>query len=150
MTGLVALADLEGRWRLSRRIVHADGTEDRLDGTTLFRRDGSRLIQEEEGVLRLAQGALLRATRRYLWTGRPDRLEVGFEDGRPFHTVPLGVARPEASHLCPPDRYEVAYDVADMTEWRAVWRVSGPGKAYVMTSVLRPDPDACPPRGRVP
>jgi hypothetical protein len=139
MTGLVSLAALEGRWRLARRIVNADGTEAALDGVTVFRRAGHRLIQEEDGWLSLPSGgAALRATRRYVWTAEKGRLEVFFEDNRPFHTVPLGVGRPETTYLCPPDRYAVAYDFAAFPDWRAVWRVEGPRKDYVMTSDYRP------------
>jgi hypothetical protein len=139
MTGLVSLASLEGRWRLARRIVNADGSEAVLEGETVFRRAGLRLIQEEEGWLRLpGGGAPLRATRRYLWTGAKGWLEVSFADNRPFHTVPLGVARPETVHLCDPDRYAVAYDFTGWPEWRSVWRVEGPRKDYVMTSDYSP------------
>jgi hypothetical protein len=140
MGGLVSLAALEGRWRLARRIVNADGTEALLDGVAVFRRAGLRLIQEEEGWLSLpGGGAALRATRRYVWTAEKGRLEVLFEDNRPFHSVTLGVARPETVYLCDPDRYAVAYDFGDFPRWRAVWRVEGPRKDYVMTSDYAPD-----------
>jgi hypothetical protein len=139
MTGLASLAALEGRWHLARRIVNADGSEAALEGTTVFRRAGLRLIQEEEGWLRLpGGGAALRATRRYLWTVDKARLDVFFEDNRPFHSVPLGVDRPEAAHFCDPDRYAVAYDFTGWPLWRSVWRVEGPRKDYVMTSDYRP------------
>lgn len=139
MTGLASLDQLEGRWRLARRIVQADGSEGALDGTCTFRRAGHRLIQEEEGLLRLPlDGPALRATRRYVWTAGTGRLEVLFEDDRPFHTVPLGVARPEATHLCPPDRYAVVYDFSAFPDWRSVWQVEGPKKAYAMTTDYSP------------
>ena len=97
-------------------------------------------MQEEEGWLALpGGGAPLRATRRYLWAADAAWLEVRFEDGRPFHTVPLDVARPEAAHDCAPDVYRVAYDFADWPRWRAVWRVTGPRKDYVMTSDYAPE-----------
>ncbi len=93
MAGLVSLQALEGRWRLSRVIRNADGSEARLSGVTVFRRDGEGLVQEEEGWLTLPGGAApLRAPRRYLWTVGAGGLEVRFGDGRPFHGVPLGVA----------------------------------------------------------
>ncbi len=135
MPGLVSLEALEGRWRLSRVIRNADGSEAQLQGVTVFRREGDGLVQEEEGWLTLAgQAAPLRATRRYLWAEGGGGLEIRFEDGRPFHTVPLGVERPEAAHECVPDVYRVAYDFTDWPRWRAVWRVTGPRKDYVMTS----------------
>jgi hypothetical protein len=139
MAGLVSLAALEGRWHLARRIVNADGSEASLAGMAVFRRAGLRLIQEEEGWLTLpGGGAPLRATRRYVWMPEKGRLEVHFEDHRPFHTVPLGVPRPETTYLCDPDRYAVAYDFTGWPDWRSVWRVEGPRKDYVMTTDYRP------------
>jgi hypothetical protein len=140
MAGLVSLQALEGRWRLSRVIRNADGSEAQLSGVTVFRRDGEGLVQEEEGWLTLPGGAApLRAARRYRWAEAENGLEVRFEDGRPFHAVPLGIARPEAEHDCAPDVYRVAYDFADWPHWRAVWSVTGPRKDYVMTSDYAPD-----------
>jgi hypothetical protein len=139
MTGLVSLAALEGRWRLTRLIRNADGSEATLDGTAVFRRAGLRLVQEEDGWLALpGSAAPLRATRRYVWTAEKARLEVLFEDNRPFHTVPLGVARPATTYLCDPDRYAVSYDFTGWPHWRSVWRVEGPRKDYVMTSDYQP------------
>jgi hypothetical protein len=139
MAGLVSLEALEGRWRLTRRVENADGSAATLQGVTVFRREGDGLVQEEEGWLTLPGGAApLRATRRYLWAAGASELEVRFGDGRPFHTVPLGVARPEAAHDCAPDLYRVAYDFSDWPRWRAVWRVTGPRKDYVMTSDYAP------------
>jgi hypothetical protein len=138
MAGLASLAALEGRWRLARRIENADGSTAAFEGTTVFRRSGHRLVQEEEGWLTLDRGERLRASRRYLWAAEKGRLEVMFAENRPFHTVPLGVARPETTYLCPPDRYHVAYDFGDFPRWRAVWRVEGPRKDYMMTSDYAP------------
>ena len=141
MAGLVSLEALEGRWRLSRVIRNADGSEATLEGVTVFRREGDGARAGGGGLADASgRGAPLRATRRYLWAaGRRRGLEVRFEDGRPFHTVPLGVARPEAAHDCAPDVYRVAYDFADWPRWRAVWRVTGPRKDYVMTSDYAPE-----------
>jgi hypothetical protein len=139
VTGLSSLAQLEGHWRLARRIVMDDGSEGALEGTCTFRRAGHRLIQDEEGLLRLPlDGPPLRATRRYVWAAETGRLEVLFEDNRPFHTVPLGVVRPETTYLCPPDRYAVTYEFGAFPRWRSVWRVEGPKKAYVMTTDYSP------------
>lgn len=138
MLGLTSLSVLEGRWRLDRRITHSDGSENRLTGTALFVRSGTRLIQDEEGVLDGLPGQPpLKATRRYIWILEKGRIEVAFEDMRPFHTIPLGVVRPETTYLCPPDRYAVSYDFGLKGVWRSVWTVEGPKKSYRMESEFR-------------
>jgi len=138
MAGLNTLWSLAGRYRLERRIVHDDGCEDRLSGTCTFTRAGPRLIQEESGTLETAEGRF-EATRRYVWTEAQGRLEVYFEDMRPFHSIPLGVHRPETTYLCPPDRYAVAYDFTGWPDWESRWTVEGPRKGYVMTNRLTRD-----------
>lgn len=137
MPGLTSLGALEGRWRLTRRILHDDGTENRLEGTATFSRSGKRLIQVEEGLLSGLPGQpSLKASRRYVWTLERGRIEVLFGDMRPFHTIPVGVARPETTYLCPPDRYTVSYDFSDPAAWSSLWRVEGPKKSYVMESLF--------------
>ena len=138
--GFPSLAALEGAWRLERRIDHADGARHRLTGRAVFRRSGLRLVQDEEGLLS-GDGlpTPVAASRRYLWSAAEGRLDVAFDDGRPFHSIPLGIARPEATHLCTPDRYHVAYDAAAFPRWSAVWHVTGPRKDYVMTSRYAPE-----------
>ncbi len=129
---------LEGRWRLTRLIVHQDGTENRFDGTAVFSRSGKRLVHDEEGTLSGLPGQpALKATRRYVWTLENGRIEVLFGDMRSFHTIPIGVAHPETTYLCPPDRYEVSYDFDDLRAWKSVWRVDGPKKSYVMESLYQ-------------
>lgn len=137
MTGLASLAALEGPWLLDRVVTHSDGTEHRLLGRAEFRRSGVRLVHDEEGILTGDGMPPVRATRRYIWRAEPGRLECAFPDNRPFHTIPLGVERPETTYLCPPDRYVVSYDFADAAEWRSTWRVTGPRKDYRMVSTYR-------------
>ena len=131
--GLLALADLEGRWTLNRQITHAGGEVNEFHGHATCTLDGDQLILDEEGVLSgLPGGATLKASRRYIMSEEAGHIAVFFHDMRPFHAIPLGVARPEASHDCPPDTYEVSYDFSDLGAWRAIWSVSGPRKSYVM------------------
>ena len=138
MAGLTSLSALEGTWRLSRRIVHNDGTEHSFEGTARFRRSGKRLVEDEEGVLHGLPGQPdLKATRRYVWVQDAGRIEVLFHDMRPFHTIPTGVDRPETTYLCPPDRYQVSYDFGSLRHWTSVWRVEGPKKSYTMTNAFR-------------
>ena len=133
--GLSALADLEGRWTLYRRITHADGQINEFHGHATFTLDGDQLVLDEEGVLSgLPGGATLNASRRYMMSEEADHIAVFFNDMRPFHAIPLGVARPEANHDCPPDTYAVSYDFSNLDVWRASWSVSGPRKSYVMNT----------------
>ena len=136
-TGPASLWAFAGTWTLSRRIVHADGEEDRFEGQAVFARSGPKLIQDETGVLETPSGRFS-ATRRYIWAEQGGRLEISFDDMRPFHTIPLGEAWPRTIHLCDPDRYHVAYDFSDWPRWRTVWTVEGPRKAYVMESTFAP------------
>jgi hypothetical protein len=138
LAGISSLTALEGVWTLTRRIAHSDGSTHHFDGIARFTRSGKRLIHFEEGLLTGVPGqAPMRGTRRYVWSMEPGRIEVMFDDMRPFHTIPVATPRPETTYLCPPDRYEVAYDFSDMKSWRAVWTVEGPKKAYVMESLFR-------------
>lgn len=141
MVGPASLWAFEGDWRLERRIEHACGQGDaRLDGMARFLRAGATLIQEETGTLWVdgAAGPGMQAMRRYLWRAGTGSIEVSFEDGRPFHGIPLGVVEPGASHHCSPDLYCVSYNFSRWPVWQSVWRVTGPRKDYVMTSRFAP------------
>jgi hypothetical protein len=130
---MIALADLEGRWRLARVIADARaGVTGRLEGEASWHADADGLIQEEAGTLHYGGGPPMQATRRYLWRWVGAEVEVFFDDGRPFHKLPApGV---EAVHHCAPDLYRVSYtfDLPDM--FTQVWQVSGPRKDMVLTS----------------
>lgn len=133
-SGLTSLSALEGRWRLDRMIRQSDGREGRFEGDVVFRRSGPRLLQEETGTLTMDGAPPLKANRRYIWTASGELLKCAFDDGRPFHAVPIGATVYDTVYLCPPDRYEVAYDFTDMRVWTSRWRVEGPRKDYVMES----------------
>ncbi|MEM6387167.1 MAG: DUF6314 family protein [Pseudomonadota bacterium] len=134
---LTSLSALVGSWNLSREITHhAEGT-DRFLGTSRFVQAEAFVVQEDKGTLETKHGSF-EATRRYIWTETDGRLDVFFDDMRPFHSVPLGALRPEATHLCPPDTYHVTYDFREWPRWRSVWRVEGPRKRYIMESLFTP------------
>ena len=135
--GLTSLSRLLGDWSLSRRITHADGQEDRLEGICRFERSGPRVHQTERGILETSAGRF-EATRCYVWTENAGRIDVYFDDMRPFHSITLGVLRTETTHLCPPDRYAVAYDFSAWPLWQSTWTVEGPRKDYVMTNRFSP------------
>ena len=124
------LADFEGRWTLSRRIVHADGTRATFEGVAEWVPGDGGLWLTERGELRIDDRPGLQAAQRYLWT---EGLVVSFSDGRYFHTVPAGGGR--ADHFCSPDMYVADYDFTAWPVFSTVWQVEGPRKSYRMESV---------------
>ena len=118
------LSDFEGRWRLEKDIRQQHGGSASFEGEAVWDTGGR---YSEQGQLTLEDGTRIRAERRYVWQVP---LAVFFEDGRFFHDVPP--CGGEAHHDCPPDQYRVAYDFGDWPRWQAVWRVTGPRKAYEM------------------
>lgn len=132
---MIGLQDFEGRWRLDRRIENAQGADARFEGLATFVPVPGGLDLHEAGTMVLDGQGRFHAERRYLWRAAGTRIAVQFDDGRAFHQFDPGVTAPEAHHLCTPDDYRVAYDFADWPRWRAVWRVIGPRKDYVMRSL---------------
>lgn len=134
---MIALSDLEGQWRLVREIedLHA-GQHGHLAGTCHWHPDAGGLRQEEDGVLRYAAAAPMRARRAYLWRATELGLAVFFDDGRPFHTLAPG--RLDDRHWCDPDLYEVRYDFTAWPCWTQRWRVTGPRKDAVIVSRFQP------------
>ncbi len=133
---MIQLADLEGRWRLERRIDDRRAAiVGHLDGEVTWRPDGAGLRQEEQGVLRYGDAPEMQASRVYLWRATSEGIAVFFEDGRPFHELRHGAR--EDRHLCPPDTYDVRYDFGDWPTWRQVWHVTGPRKDAIIDSVFQ-------------
>ena len=142
------LSDFEGVWQIARKIIHADGTVARFNGTGAFVRVQSGLVYDESGALQFEKprtavlgavelGQKIIGTRRYFWDtpnngSGADRAPVRFADGRAFHLVPLRGG--DAAHWCDPDQYDVSYDFTQWPVWAAVWHVRGPRKDYVMTT----------------
>ena len=79
----------------------------------------------------------MKASRRYVWSEEDGRIDLAFDDMRPFHSLPLGVETYATTYLCPPDRYQVSYDFGNFPFWSTVWRVEGPRKDYEMTTEFR-------------
>lgn len=133
---MIALSDLEGGWRLTRRIEDfRAGLVGTLEGTCHWLPDEDGLRQEEQGLLRFGQAAPMQATRVYLWRQDGADLVVFFEDGRPFHRLS---DRLSDRHLCDPDTYDVAYDMARWPDWTQSWRVTGPRKDARILSRFQP------------
>ncbi len=133
------LAEFEGQWTLTRRIIDfAGGPDGALNGVATFIPDGIGLAYRECGTLRLQGCAPIRAERAYLWRrGAVGTIDVFFADGRPFHAFIVSSC-PDAVHLCGHDTYRVAYDFDSWPAWQSVWRVTGPRKDYEMTTIYTP------------
>ncbi|GAB5445693.1 DUF6314 family protein [Gymnodinialimonas sp.] len=127
------LADLEGRWRVTREVDdRRAGLTGRFEGEAVWAPDAEGLIQTEEGVLSYGTAPPMQATRRYLWREEGGALRVFFEDGRAFHTVPK--AGQVALHDCPPDIYRVRYTFDSAEVFTTIWHVTGPRKDAVLTT----------------
>lgn len=136
---MIGVAEFAGDWRIERRIDdRRAGQEGWFEGHARLAPDGpAGLRYVETGVLRLGSGPPMPADRTYLWRFLEDQVEVRFEDGRPFHAfLPEGQSD-GTDHPCGADLYRVRYDFGQWPAWEARWRVTGPRKAYEMTSLYR-------------
>jgi hypothetical protein len=134
---MIALADLEGAWRLDRRIEdRRAGIAGRLAGVSHWVPDEFGLRQEEAGLLHVGDAPPMQAHRVYLWRQAGPGLSVLFEDGRPFHAIAAG--RLTDRHLCDPDTYDVGYDFDGWPVWTQRWRITGPRKDALIVSRFQP------------
>ncbi|MEM1275066.1 MAG: DUF6314 family protein [Pseudomonadota bacterium] len=124
-----------GRWQMVRIIENvSEGVIGEFWGEADFTPDGEGLRCHENGVLRF-RGADYHAERGALWRFPGEgRVEVRYEDGRPFHDFVDD--DPQAVHQCGDDRYRVSY-AFDGDSWSSVWDVRGPSKDYRMTTRYR-------------
>lgn len=124
-----------GRWQMVRIIENVtEGIIGEFWGECDFAPDGKGLACSEAGVLRF-RGADYHSGRVSLWRFPSNgRIDVLYDDGRPFHRFQLDA--PRAEHLCGDDVYRVSYDFGIET-WLSVWDVTGPSKDYSMTTRYR-------------
>lgn len=129
---LATLSFFAGRWQMVRIIENVpEGVIGEFWGEAEFAPDGEGLSCQEAGVLRF-KGHDYHAERGSLWRFPTDgRVEVQYEDGRPFHDFIAD--EPEAVHQCGDDLYRVSYAFAP-DAWTSIWDVRGPAKDYIMTT----------------
>jgi len=129
-----------GTWSLFRHIYDLDSQWlGRFEGQADLTDHNEGLDYYEQGHLQFGGLHAIQATRRYFWTfPSAERVEVLFEDGKPFHYFEPDEPRSEARHFCDPDTYDATYDFTGWPIWRVEWRVEGPKKDYRMVSVYAP------------
>ncbi len=124
-----------GDWRLVRIIENVpEGIIGEVWGEATFASDANALTCREQGVMRF-QGADFHTERTSLWRfPEPGRVEVLYEDGRPFHD--FLTRDPIALTIEDDARYEIVYDFEPGT-WISRWQLLGPGRNYMMTTRYR-------------
>ncbi|MEM1297819.1 MAG: DUF6314 family protein [Pseudomonadota bacterium] len=129
----------EGPWQLVRIIENVrEGVIGEVWGQAEFVFDGEGLTCLENGVLRF-NGHDYHTGRTSLWrfgdAADPDeRIEVQYEDGRPFHD--FLTRDPIALQIREDARFEISYEF-DRGTWLSTWEMTGPGQNYQMSTRYR-------------
>jgi len=126
--------DLIGNWRARREIEdRRAGTRAYFTGVAVFAPTEAGCTYRETGRLHLPDGSAMEARRCYLWRFYTDgRVEILFEDGRPFHVLDPSDPGRLLVHPCGQDCYEGRYTVEGPHAWVTTWRVTGPAKDLVL------------------
>ena len=138
MPGVSQLLDhLEGHWQLSRSIEEEGAA---MQGSARFVRVADdELLYDEEGMLTLSNGQVIRCTRRYRFIASGERLRVLFNDGldvgKLFVELTFGDETPgmlaaEDKHYCGQDIYSVVYRLSLPASYETDVFVTGPKKHY--------------------
>jgi len=124
----------EGPWQMVRIIENVrEGVIGEVWGQAEFVKDGKGLTCHETGVLRF-QGHDYHTGRTSLWRFEGERIEVRYEDGRPFHD--FLTRQPLALAIEADAEYRIAYEFDEGT-WTSTWEMTGPGQRYMMTTRYR-------------
>lgn len=128
---------LAGEWRLRRRVRDRAARRcGRLVGAAHVESRGGTLHYRETGTLSVA-GWTGTAEQRYRFELRGGaRAHVAFADGRPFHVLDLSAGLALVAHDCPPDAYRGRYVVSGADAWRLSWRVLGPRKNIIISTLF--------------
>ncbi len=122
------LNDFLGTWTIARQISQSGAPDAQFAGQGVWTPSSKGALYEERGTLTMPGAQPMQAERRYVWRG----LDVYFDDGRFFHTVPpMGG---DTQHWCDPDDYRVTYTFDDWPRFSVMWQVKGPRKDYTMRS----------------
>lgn len=126
-----------GGWGLKRRIRDLKtGETGYLRGEASFVADGAGLRFRETGVLILPH-AQSEARRDYRFVIEAvDRFSVFFADGRLFHSAEVAHGQASVSHDCAPDLYRGRYRFLGEARWWLSWRITGPRKDLVISSLF--------------
>jgi len=127
----LTLHSFAGTWSIARRIDDfAARRLATLDGTATLSPAPWGLAYVETGTLHIEGQAPMAASRAYRWALRAGKIEVLFDDGRPFHVFDPSADRSSATFHCGDDEYRVIYTFSRWPGWRSIWRVIGPRKDY--------------------
>lgn len=127
---------LVGQWRIRRRMLslypRAMGA---AQGTARFSPQPGGL-EYSEAVEVDYDGHRGQARRAYRYRlGEPGLAWVDFEDGRFFHALDLRMGHWRAEHHCGDDLYRGGFRVLGSGAWIARWRVVGPRKNQLITTL---------------
>ena len=137
--GLLAAiaAFFTGTWFVVRRIRDLKTRElGRLRGTAEFANHHEGIRFSERGELVLAH-ARAEARRDYRFVIEGDhRFSVFFADGRFFHRANVAKGVAAVTHDCAPDTYRGRYRFPDRDRWSLSWRITGPRKDLVISTLF--------------
>ena len=141
-TVISTLEFLAGGWRAERVIedFHS-GTAGAFTGTASFTALGDAAHPGALGYREHGQLVYGRhrgpASRSLLYLPAADgSVAVRFADGRPFYALDLRPGIWQADHPCGMDGYHVTVQLLGPDAYTEQWRVTGPGKDYLMTTTL--------------
>lgn len=124
----------QGHWQMVRIIENVvDGVIGEVWGQADFRHENNGLVCFETGVLRF-NGHDYHTGRTALWRFAGERIEVSYEDGRPFHD--FLVREPLVLAIDGNAEFRIEYEF-DHDTWTSTWEVLDPGHRYMMTTRYR-------------
>jgi hypothetical protein len=131
---------LRGRWEVERAITDfAAGQSGSFSGLARCEEATGAvgaLAYHEQGELRFGRHRGPASRGVLFQPGPAGTVDVRFADGRPFYRLDLRSGSWSAEHPCGRDSYQVTVRVLGPDAYAERWRVTGPGKDYVMTTTL--------------